>query len=111
LLSHFQAELSLLSAGQAETMAAIRRAENAIWHRGVPNSISNARIASYQAARALDPDFTALIADWTQLADHYRQKRDVELQVMRLYRQAQPIVRRLRKLEDEYERVREGEAL
>jgi len=63
----------------------------------------------YRAALAADPQFVELIAAYTRLVARFKEKMEMELEMLALCHQAQSIEKKMLKVEAEYERAMAGE--
>jgi len=66
---------------------ATRAVENKLWAHGVRIHSPKGFAACYNASRRADPDLSALRILLTQMVDRYRQKKEVEMQLLGLYKE------------------------
>jgi len=62
--------------------------------RGIRIRLSKEDAASYQAARDKDPYFFTLCSDYSMLGICFREKRELELALVDLYKEEQAVVSR-----------------
>ena len=87
----------------------IRRRETQLWERGVSIRSPRQDATLYRQARTVDASLASLCQDYSRLATRYREKRELELTRVELYRQGQAIAGKLKRVQEELEAIRDEE--
>jgi len=85
----------------------IRGRETQLWERGVSIRSTREDATLYRQDRTLDAGLASLCQDYSRLATRYREKRELELARVELYRQGQAIAGRLKRVQEELKAIRE----